>query len=65
MNIDSARKPWTSRVVHCVNVGGGYAGNIWVFGPIGWERSTMRENRTDRGLGAMGPISGADSRGGT
>src|SRR2546427_497829 len=55
MNIDSARKPWASRVVHWVKVGGGYAGNIGVLGPIDWERSTMRENRADRLRGAMGP----------
>src|SRR2546428_3835027 len=55
MNIDSARKPWASRVVHWVKVGGGYAGHIGVLGPIDWERSTMRENRADRLRGAMGP----------
>src|SRR5438445_752890 len=34
-NIDSAKNPWTSRVVHWVKVGAGYAGNICVSGPIG------------------------------
>src|SRR5207245_477113 len=37
------------------NVGGGYAGNFGVLGPIDWERSTKRENRADRFRGAMVP----------